>query len=65
VVVGLTGEHGDRTGLIRRAGVVVAILLGAIIGAALARWEPWIAWAGIAALVAGVAVLAHKSLASA
>ena len=29
VVVGLTGEHGDRTSLLRRAGVVVAILVGA------------------------------------
>ena len=63
VVVGLTGEHGDRSALLKRAGVVVAILLGAILGAALARWEPWIAWAATAALVAGVAVLAHRWLA--
>jgi uncharacterized membrane protein YoaK (UPF0700 family) len=62
VVVGLTGEHGDRSALLKRTGVVVAILLGAILGAALARWEPWIAWAATAALVAGVAVLAHRSL---
>ena len=63
VVVGLTGEHGDRTGMFRRTGVVVAILVGAIIGAGLARWEPWIAWAAIAVLVGGVGVLARRSLA--
>ena len=63
VVVGLTGEHGDRTSLLRRAGVVVAILVGAIAGAGLARWEPWIAWAATAALVTGVAGLAHRWLA--
>ena len=33
VVVGLTGEHGDRTALLRRVGVVAAILLGAVLGA--------------------------------
>jgi hypothetical protein len=63
VVVGLTGEHSDRTGLLRRAGVVAAILLGAVAGAGLARWEPWIAWATIALFVAGVGVLARRSLA--
>src|SRR4051794_11723829 len=63
VVVGLTGDHGDRNSLLKRAGVVVAILVGAIAGAALSRWEPWIAWASTAALVAGVAVLAHRRLA--
>jgi uncharacterized membrane protein YoaK (UPF0700 family) len=65
VVVALTGEHSDRGSLRKRAGVVVAILVGAIIGAALARWEPWIAWAATAALVAGVAVLARSRLAPA
>jgi uncharacterized membrane protein YoaK (UPF0700 family) len=63
VVVNLTGEHGDRRGFVRRVGVVVAILFGAIAGAGLARWEPWIAWAAIALLVAGVAVVAHRWLA--
>jgi uncharacterized membrane protein YoaK (UPF0700 family) len=63
LVVGLTGEHGDRTALLKRAGVVAAILFGAIAGAGMARWEPWIAWAATAAFVAGVAVLAHRSLA--
>lgn len=63
VVVGLTGEHGDRTALLRRAGVVVAILVGAVIGAGLARWEPWISWAVTGAFVAVVAGLAHRWLA--
>ncbi len=63
VVVGLTGEHGDRTSLLRRVGVILALLVGAIAGAGLSRWEPWIAWAAVAALVAGVAVLARRSLA--
>lgn len=63
VVVGLTGEHGERSALLKRVGVVVAILVGAIAGAALARWEPWIAWAVTATFVAGVAVLAHRWLA--
>ncbi len=63
VVGAPTGEHGDRTSLLRRAGVVLAILVGAIAGAGLARWEPWIAWAAIAALVTGVAGLAHRWLA--
>ena len=65
LVVGLTGEHGERTALLRRAGVVVAILVGAIAGAGLARWEPWIAWAVVAVFVAGVAALAHRWLAPA
>ena len=63
VVVGLTGEHGDRTSLLRRAGVVVAILVGAVAGAGLACWEPWIAWAATAVLVTGVAGLADRWLA--
>ena len=63
VVVGLTGEHGERTSLLRRVGVVAAILVGAVIGAGLARWEPWIAWAAIAVTVAIVAVLARRWLA--
>jgi uncharacterized membrane protein YoaK (UPF0700 family) len=63
VVVGLTGEHGDRTALLRRVGVVAAILLGAVLGAGLARWEPWIAWATIAVIVAGVGLLARRWLA--
>ena len=62
VVVGLTGEHGDRTSLLRRAGVVVAILRRR--DHRRRRWR-----AGnrgsrgprTAALVAGVAVLAHRS----
>ena len=55
VVVGLTGEHGDRTSLLRRVGVVAAILFGAVLGAGLARGNPglrgprllssWPAWA--------------------
>ncbi len=65
VVVGLTGEHGERTSLLRRVGVVAAILVGAVIGAGLARWEPWIAWAAIAVTVAMVAVLARRWLAPA
>jgi uncharacterized membrane protein YoaK (UPF0700 family) len=65
VVVRLTGEHGERGALFKRAGVVAAILVGAIIGAALSRWEPWIAWAAIAVFVAGVAALAHRWLAPA
>ena len=65
VVVGLTGEHGDRTALLRRVGVVAAILLGAVLGAGLARWEPWIAWATIAVIVAGVGLLARRWLAPA
>lgn len=65
VVVGLTGEHGDRTALLRRVGVVAAILLGAVLGASLARWEPWIAWATIAVIVAGVGLLARRWLAPA
>jgi len=64
VVVGLTGEHGDRSALLKRAGVVVAIFVGAIAGAGLARWEPWIAWAAAAVFVAGVAGLAHRWLAA-
>jgi uncharacterized membrane protein YoaK (UPF0700 family) len=63
LVVGLTGEAGDRDAWRTRAAVVVAILVGAIAGAALARWEPWIAWATAAAFVAAVAALAHRSLA--
>jgi uncharacterized membrane protein YoaK (UPF0700 family) len=63
LVVNLTGERDNRTGFLRRVGVVVAILLGAIAGAGLARWEPWIAWVAIAVLVAAVAVLAHRWLA--
>jgi len=63
VVVGLTGEHSERTALLRRVGVVAAILFGAVLGAGLARWEPWIAWATIALFVAGVAVLARRWLA--
>ena len=63
VVVGLTGEHGDRTALLRRVGVVAAILLGAVLGAGLARWEPWIAWATIAVIVAVVGLLARRWLA--
>ena len=65
VVVRLTGEAGDRSGLLRRVGVVAAILIGAVVSAALSRWEPWIAWAAIAALVATVAVLARRWLAPA
>lgn len=65
VVVGLTGEHGDRTALLRRVGVVAAILVGAVLGASLARWEPWIAWAAIAVVVAGVGLLARRWLAPA
>jgi uncharacterized membrane protein YoaK (UPF0700 family) len=65
VVVGLTGEHGARTPLLRRAGTVLAIFVGAVLGAGLARWEPWIAWAVIAVLVAGVALLARRWLAPA
>jgi uncharacterized membrane protein YoaK (UPF0700 family) len=65
VVVRLTGEHGERSALFKRAGVVAAILIGAIIGAGLSRWEPWIAWAAIAVFVAGVAVLARRWLAPA
>jgi uncharacterized membrane protein YoaK (UPF0700 family) len=61
--VGITGEHGERSALLTRAGVVAAILVGAIAGAALSRWEPWIAWAAIAVLVAGVAVVARRWLA--
>ena len=64
-VVGITGEHGERSALFRRAAVVLAILVGAVIGAALARWEPWIAWAVIAVFVAGVSVLARRWLAPA
>ena len=63
VVVGLTGEHGDRTALLRRVGVVAAILLGAVLGAGLSRWEPWIAWATIALIVAVVGLLARRWLA--
>jgi len=63
VVVGLTGEHGDRGAFFKRVGVVAAILVGAIAGAALSRWEPWIAWAAVAVLVATVAVLARRWLA--
>jgi uncharacterized membrane protein YoaK (UPF0700 family) len=62
VVVGLTGEHGDRTALLKRVGVVLAILIGAVAGAALSRWEPAIAWAAIAVLVATVAVFARRWL---
>jgi uncharacterized membrane protein YoaK (UPF0700 family) len=62
-VVGVTGEHGERSALLKRAGVIAAILVGAIAGAALSRWEPWIAWAAIAVLVAGVAVVARRWLA--
>jgi uncharacterized membrane protein YoaK (UPF0700 family) len=65
VVVALTGERTDHTALFKRAGVVVAILVGAIIGAALSKWEPWIAWAATAALVAVVAELARRWLAPA
>jgi uncharacterized membrane protein YoaK (UPF0700 family) len=65
LVVGITGEHGERSALLKRAGVVAAILVGAIAGAALARWEPWIAWAAIAALVTATAVLARRWLAPA
>ena len=43
--------------------MVAAILVGAVIGAGLARWEPWIAWAAIAVTVAVVAVLARRWLA--
>jgi uncharacterized membrane protein YoaK (UPF0700 family) len=64
-VLGITGEHGERSALVTRGGVVAAIMVGAIAGAALSRWEPWIAWACIAVLVAGVAVLARRWLAPA
>ena len=63
VVVGLTGEHGDRTSLLRRVGVIVALFVGAIAGAGLSRWEPWIAWAVVAGFVAVVALLAFRWLA--
>jgi uncharacterized membrane protein YoaK (UPF0700 family) len=62
VVVRLTGEAGDRTGFVRRVAVVGAILVGAVVSAALSRWEPWIAWAAIAGLVAVTAGLAHRWL---
>jgi uncharacterized membrane protein YoaK (UPF0700 family) len=64
-VVGITGEHGERRALVTRAAVIVAILVGAVAGAALARWDPWIAWAATAVLVAAVGVLAHRWLAPA
>jgi uncharacterized membrane protein YoaK (UPF0700 family) len=64
-VVGITGEHGERSALLKRAAVIAAILVGAIAGAALSRWEPWIAWAAIAALVGTIAVLARRWLAPA
>jgi uncharacterized membrane protein YoaK (UPF0700 family) len=64
-VVGITGEHGDRSALLKRAAVIGAILVGAIAGAALSRWEPWIAWAAVAALVGAIAVLARRWLAPA
>lgn len=63
VVVGLTGEHAERTSMFRRVGVVLAILVGAIVGAALSRWEPWIAWAAIAVTVGAVGLLARRWLA--
>jgi uncharacterized membrane protein YoaK (UPF0700 family) len=63
VVVRLTGEAGDRTGFVRRVAVVGAILVGAVVSAALSRWEPWIAWAAIAGLVMATAGLAHRWLA--
>src|SRR4051812_35294773 len=63
VVVGLTGEHGERNALLRRVGVVAAILLGAVLGASLVRWEPWSAWAAIAVVVSGVGGLARPPLA--
>jgi uncharacterized membrane protein YoaK (UPF0700 family) len=62
-VVGITGERGERSALLKRAAVIGAILVGAIAGAALSRWEPWIAWAAIAVLVATIAVLARRWLA--
>jgi uncharacterized membrane protein YoaK (UPF0700 family) len=62
-VVGITGEHGERSALLRRAAVIAAVLVGAIAGAALSRWEPWIARACVAVLVAAVAVLPRRWLA--
>ncbi len=64
VVVGLTGEHGDRTvaAPTRRASWWRSSSARSWVRR-LARWEPWIAWAATAAFVAGVAGLAHRWLA--
>ena len=63
VVVGLTGEHGDRTSLLRRAGVVAAILVGAVAARGWRAGTVDRVLAATAVLVTGVAGLAHRRLA--
>jgi uncharacterized membrane protein YoaK (UPF0700 family)/ketosteroid isomerase-like protein len=46
----------------RRVGVVAALLGGALLGAGVARWEPWAAWAVAAFVVATAATTAYVSL---
>ena len=46
----------------RRLGVVGALLGGALLGAGVARWEPWAAWAVAALVVSAAAAVAYASL---
>lgn len=51
------GGTPERT--VRRAGMVVAVLVGAVLGAGIAQWEPWAAWAAAAIIIAGAATAAY------
>jgi uncharacterized membrane protein YoaK (UPF0700 family) len=45
----------------RRVGMVASLLVGALLGAGVAQWEPWAAWS-VAALVVAVAALVAYNL---
>jgi uncharacterized membrane protein YoaK (UPF0700 family) len=47
---------------LRRAGMVGALVVGALLGAGISRWEPWAAWAAAAVIVGVAAVVAFNYL---
>ncbi len=54
------GGTPQRT--LRRVGMVAALVIGALLGAGIARWEPWAAWAVAAAIVGVAAAAAYRLL---
>jgi hypothetical protein len=51
------GGTPTRTG--RRLGVIAALVVGAAIGAGVARWQPWAAWTVSAAILAVAAAVTY------
>ena len=62
VITGLLGDPDASHQLRRRVAVIVALVVGAMVGAALARWEPWGAWAMAAVVIAVAATAAYRLL---